>query len=311
MRKWTAEEMNIFFSILTVMRDEGTREIHLDKFELADIANYSVANNKRYYDTIRELIEKLGSLRYYENNSHSLKYMPFFTYFEATWEEDLSNMDLQIQVNERFEYILNQWNEGNWTKFVLNEFLAIDSTYSKTLFRLLKQWKTVGQREFSVEEFKRLMDIPESYSTGMINTRIIKNALDDLKPYFLNLKVKIVKSNKRGNPVTGYLFTWSPEKTGKWIENKFDDDSQRTIKKNYDKFSDWLIDYDVVERNDRQLIKKFEEEVFPIYQDLADRSSLDTVAKHISYVAHQNYSHPIGYFKKAAKDYLKKYIDKS
>lgn len=44
-------------------------------------------------------------------------------------------------MNEEFEYILNKWNEGNWTQFMLDEFIHIKSTYSKTLFRLLKQWR--------------------------------------------------------------------------------------------------------------------------------------------------------------------------
>lgn len=42
---------------------------------------------------------------------------------------------------------------------------------------------------------------------------------------FENLKVKKVKANTRGTPVTGYIFTWKPEKTGKWVENKYDIDS--------------------------------------------------------------------------------------
>lgn len=221
MRKWTAEEMNIFFSILTRMRDEGTKNIHLNKFELAELAQYTVSNNKRYYETIKNLTDKLSSLKYLEETSNSFKMMPLFTFFEAKWKDDLSNMDLEIEVNKRFEYILNNWNEGNWTKFMLEEFINIDSTYSKTLFRLLKQWKTVGKREFILDEFKNLMDIPESYNVGRINDRIVKNAIRDLEPHFKDLKVKIIKANTRGNPVIGYKFTWNPEETNAWEQDKF------------------------------------------------------------------------------------------
>ena len=308
MRKWSAEEMNIFFSVLTLMRDEGTREIHLDKFQLADITNYSLANNQRYYETMESLIKKLGSLTYFEKTSNSFEMMPFFTYFKAKWEDNLSNMDLKIKVNEEWEYILNRWQEGNWTKFILDEFLSIKSTYSKTLFRLLKQWKNIGKREFSFEEFKQLMDIPDSYNVGRINSRIINNGVSDLKPYFKNLKVKIVKSNKRGNPVTGYLFTWQPEHTEPWLENKYDEKPQEYAPKYEDKFTEWLINYGVLSTHDHELIEQFKLEVYPSYQQLADRSTLDTVEKHISYVAKQHYTHPVGYFKKAAKDYLGRFV---
>ena len=157
--------------------------------------------------------------------------MPLFTFFEAKWTDNLTNMDLEIEVNKRFEYILNGWNEGNWTRFMLDEFIGIDSTYSKTLFRLLKQWNTVGKREFNIDEFKRLLDIPKSYNVGKINNRIVKNAIRDLEPYFTDLKVKIIKANTRGNPVIGYKFTWQQEKTSSWIPGKFEDNNKIPSKK--------------------------------------------------------------------------------
>ena len=65
------------------------------------------------------------------------------------------------------------------------------------------------------------MDVPKSYSAGMINKRIVTNSVKDLQPFFKNLKVKILKSNARGTPIIGFKFTWKPEKTKKWIDNKY------------------------------------------------------------------------------------------
>lgn len=221
MRKRTAEEMNFFFAVLTKLRDEGTKEIVMDKYELAELAQYSVTHNKRYRDTIKSLVDKIGSLTYLEETKNSYEAMPLFLKFKATWTDNLENMELVLKVNPEFEYILNRWNEGKWTKFMLNEFIQIESTYSKTLFRLLKQWKTVGKREFDLDEFKRLMDIPKSYQTGIINHRIINNSIKDLEPYFKDLKVKTIKANTRGNPVIGYKFTRNPEETSNWEQDKF------------------------------------------------------------------------------------------
>lgn len=221
MRKRTAEEMNFFFAVLTKLRDEGTKEIVMNKYELAELAQYSITHNKRYRDTIKSLVNKIGTLTYLEETKNSYSAMPLFLKFVATWTDDLSNMELVLKVNPEFEYVLNRWNEGNWTKFMLNEFIQIESTYSKTLFRLLKQWRVAGQREFNLEEFKRLMDIPKSYNVGRINDRIVKNAIRDLEPHFKGLKVKIIKANTRGTPVIGYKFTWQPEKTSNWDPNKY------------------------------------------------------------------------------------------
>lgn len=226
MRQWTKEEMNLFFAVLTQMKDEGTREIHLDKYSLAEIAQYTITHNKRYHDTMESLAKKLQSLTYFEKTKNSFEMMPFFTKFKAAWIDDLSDMDLVIKVNEEFEYILNKWQENNWTKFMLDEFIEIESTYSKTLFRLLKQWRTKGKREFTIEEFRRLMDIPESYPNGMINSRIVKNGVKDLSKYFEKLKYKAIQCNRKGSPITGFEFTWVPEKTNDFDKDKYNKKSK-------------------------------------------------------------------------------------
>lgn len=233
MRRWSAEEMNFFFAVLTRMRDEDTNLVIMDKYELAELANYTITYNKLYENTMTNLASKVGDLKYWKQSSNSLVTMPLFTFFEANWTDDLSDMSVEIEVNKRFKYILNEWNEGNWTQFMLNEFTAIQSTYSKSLFRLLKQWRTKGVREFSIDEFKQLMDVPKSYSSGMITSRIINNAVEDLQPYFKDLKVKILKSNSRGTPIIGFKFTWKPEKTGTWIPDKYQEPKKETV-------PDWL-----------------------------------------------------------------------
>jgi len=229
MRRWSAEEMNFFFAVLTRMRDEDTNLVIMDKYELAELANYSINSNKSYKSTMSTLANKVGDLKYWKQSSNSLVTMPLFTYFNADWTDDLSDMTVEIEVNKRFKYILNEWNEGNWTQFMLNEFTAIQSTYSKSLFRLLKQWRTKGVREFSIDEFKHLMDVPKSYSSGMITSRIINNSVEDLQPYFKDLKVKVLKSNSRGTPIIGFRFTWKPEKTGTWVTDKYQEPKNETL----------------------------------------------------------------------------------
>lgn len=229
MRRWSAEEMNFFFAVLTRMRDEKTNLVIMDKYELAELANYTITYNKLYENTMTNLASKVNDLKYWKKSDNSIVTMPLFTYFKADWTEDLSEMTVEIEVNKRFKYILNEWNEGNWTQFMLNEFTAIQSTYSKSLFRLLKQWRTKGVREFSIDEFKQLMDVPKSYSSGMITSRIINNSVEDLQPYFKDLKVKILKSNSRGTPIIGFRFTWKPEKTGTWVSDKYQEPKKENL----------------------------------------------------------------------------------
>ena len=207
MRKWTAEEMNFFFAIIAKARDKGTSDLVFDKYQLAELANYSIQHNKRFYDTMDSLANNISQLRYIEKTKNSIEYMPLFTRFRVDWEEDLSDMQAQVSVSPLFEYILNKLS-ANFTQYELQEFTSIRSTYAKTAYRLLKQWRTVGRKEFAIDEFKLLLDMPTSYKSCHIDRLVLKPILEQLSPYFEDLKVKKIKSKKRGNPVLGYEFTW-------------------------------------------------------------------------------------------------------
>ena len=189
MRKWTAEEMNFFFCDYAKARDKGTSDLVFDKYQLAKLANYSIQHNKRFYDTMDSLANNISQLRYIEKTKNSIEYMPLFTRFKVEWEDDLSDMQAQVSVSPLFEYILNKLS-ANFTQYELQEFTSIRSTYAKTAYRLLKQWRTVGRKEFSIDEFKLLLDMPDSYKSSEIDRAVITPILKQLSPYFEDLKVK-------------------------------------------------------------------------------------------------------------------------
>ena len=80
-------------------------------------------------------------------------------------EVDLDKKMVEVKVSSNFDYILNKL-ETQFTGYELEEFTSIRSTYAKTMYRLLKQWRTVGRKEeFSVDDLKRILDTPESLRT--------------------------------------------------------------------------------------------------------------------------------------------------
>ena len=236
MRKWTAEEMNFFFAIIAKARDKGTSDLVFDKYQLAELANYSIQHNKRFYDTMDSLANNISQLRYIEKTSKSIEYMPLFTRFRVDWEENLSDMQAQVSVSPHFEYILNKLS-ANFTQYELQEFTTIRSTYAKTAYRLLKQWRTVGRKEFKIDEFKLLLDMPVSYKSCHIDRLVLKPILEQLSPYPEDLKVKKIKSNKRGNPVLAYEFTWEKEVAGTYDPDKFGGPKSEPKKANKSKSS--------------------------------------------------------------------------
>lgn len=228
MRKWTSEEMNFFFSIIAKVRDEGTQEIEFNTDEIQLIANFDKRNPKRWVDTMTNTADKISQLTYIERTTEKISVMTLFSRFDIFPKE----RKVIVQVSPNFDYMVNRIS-ANFTSYELHEFTQIRSTYAKSVYRLLKQWRTIGKKEFDINEFKRLLDTPEYYGPSEIDKNILKPVSRELTQYFKKLKIKKVKANTRGTPVTGYIFTWQPEKTEKWINNKYQ-------KRKTEKLPDWF-----------------------------------------------------------------------
>lgn len=225
MRDWTSEEMNFFFSIVWKLRDQGTNEINIDRAELEDLANYTRRNSLELESVFKKLSNRMSRMIWHfhskKDNKHKLIVMPMFNRLEFEWLEDMSDMKAKIQVTDNFKYLVNDL-QANFTSWELKQFTQLKSTYSKTAYRLLKQYRTKGEREFDIEEFKILFGIPKSYQACNIQTRVLKPILNELKPYFLDLKIKPVKKRTHGNPIIAYRFTFHPTLPEEWDDQKYD-----------------------------------------------------------------------------------------
>lgn len=227
MRQWSKEEMDFFFSILTKAKGQGTKLIKIQKSELDKVA-HADKNLPRLRKTLERLVDHVATMRYVERTPHSYAVMNLFQWFKIDWNEDYTDYTAEIQVTEKFEYILNKI-EDNFTKFPIEEFVTLKSTYSKTLYRQLKQFRTAGWREFTIEEFRDLMAVPKSYKADKLGVKVLAPCMKELAPFFPGLKLKKIHADKRGRPLIGLRFSWKPEASEDWIEGKFEKRSKKKI----------------------------------------------------------------------------------
>ncbi|WP_162982769.1 replication initiation protein, partial [Helicobacter vulpis] len=117
-----------------------------------------------------------------------------------------------------FGYLLN-YLHGNFTSFELFEFQNISGKYAKTLYRLLKQWKSTGlPPKMEWAKFRELMGISTDYQMGELEAQILKPATQELHklPHFENLCYEKLKTKGMGNRITHIQFYFQPlTKTGK------------------------------------------------------------------------------------------------
>lgn len=216
MRKWTPEEMDFFFSVVAEVREKGCRLVTFCSDDLKELSRFADRHKQRWLDTMESVAKKALDLKYIERSQNKLSVMNLFSYFDIDGE----TRNVEVEVSSKFEYVVNKL-EAHFTQYELAEFTSIRSTYAKTAYRLLKQWRTVGRRKFEIDDFKTLMAMPKSYKSSEIDRAVIKPILKELSPYFVGLKCKKHKSKKRGNPVLAYEFTWQAEITEAYDPDKY------------------------------------------------------------------------------------------
>ena len=200
LKNFNEKEINLFFSLIFKAREEGTNKIKINFTDLKRISNGNI-HSDRFIKTINNLNDKLLKL----NQKITLpdgKIVMFNLFNEFV--VDPVNKELEIQIHKRFYYILNDFL--TYTQFELEQFVSLKSSYSKHLFKLLKQFESTNFLSIYIDELKKILCIPESYKMGEIDRRVIKPAMEELSSLFPDLKLEKIKD---GRKIKSLKFTWN------------------------------------------------------------------------------------------------------
>ncbi|HEF9282451.1 TPA: replication initiation protein [Campylobacter coli] len=230
---FTEQEQNLLCGIISKIRENPINQSikltpqELIKFSTENLTNKALGDmlfmlrNKFFKADFMILIE--DKERDFIGKEIINLFESFKLWYDKKDTEFKHLLEIELKVNPRFEYIVNEITR-NFTGFKLEEFIALNGKYTKTLYRLLKQYRITGKAYFEWEEFKRIMDIPEDYEIHNIDKWILKPALkeltkernlfDQIRVPFKNLayeKEKQKGTRGRGGKVIGITFTFKPE----------------------------------------------------------------------------------------------------
>lgn len=196
----TPKEQDIFFSILYKAQTKENKIIILFD-ELKVLANKE-KNKKELIKNIEGLSEKLASItQKMILPNGDIMIFSIFRNFLISPERNV----LEVNIGEEFKYIIKELFGGTYTQFELRHLVELKSSYSKTLFRLLKQWSSTGEYYISLKEFREILNVPETYDTTNFNKRVLAPILDELPRYFKNLKIEKIK---KGRSIDRFKFKW-------------------------------------------------------------------------------------------------------
>ncbi len=205
LRNFNSKEMDLLFSICSRVREKGTDLIEFTFNDLKTLSDYKMTATKHFIKDIEGVYDKLIQLNLkIGTDTEFTKFVLFKKYTVSA-----SNETVTIGVNEEFKYILNEITQ-NFTKFELEEFTNIRSSYAKTAYRQLKRFRKTGYAIFTIDQFRELLCIPKSYQISHITDNILKPIQSELSQYFRSLKIKKVKAKGR-RTITHIEFTFQGE----------------------------------------------------------------------------------------------------
>jgi plasmid replication initiation protein len=198
---------DMFFALVSRMRDKGTEVVILTYSQMRELTNFP----KTLSDTeFSKELKKASRIVRSADCSIPTEGGGFIDFnLFPTFIADPATKTVKIRVNQDFAYMLNEFT--HFTSFELSQFIHLQSKYTKTLFRKLKQFKSTGFYRVDMDEFRRIMAIPKSYTSRQIRARVINPSVTELSKDFKGLVCKPYFLPKPGAPIGGYEFRFQAE----------------------------------------------------------------------------------------------------
>lgn len=237
--KLTEVQQNIFMALLAQTTFNCSQYIKINLYDLMDKSNFWRDSVEVFEKQIDGLLDRICNPKI--RISQGDKITIFVCFDKLEYERE--TRDLTVHIQDDFYQMVKNYSLG-FTRFELAEFVTLDGNYAKTLYRLLKQFRSTGSWIVEVAEFKRLLNIPDSYRQSEIDKQIFKPCIkqltreldlfDRVRVPFRHLAVEKIKKKGRrvkggrGGTITHYKFTFDAEKL-KELPTKTQDQAETKI----------------------------------------------------------------------------------
>lgn len=215
--------MDIFMALCYKMKNQGDKHIVMEFSEIKKLSNHRRNGDveKNFITDLDNMTDQLLAVnsKIITKKSGGKRVIYKFDLF-PTFIIDEDTQTLEVGVNPDFQWLLNEFE--HYTSLDLEEIVSFKSKYSKNLYRLLRQWKSVGQlvvgaggQEPSIEDFRRKIGVKDSYATKEMLRSCIDVAVREINSSecsIKNLKYEKKYANRRGRPLSQIIFTWQKQK---------------------------------------------------------------------------------------------------
>ena len=226
---YTRLELDFIYAFISTIKDEDERfkdyKLSLKELELK-------LNKRLELSKIEYIFDSLMKKTFKINNDDELTVYSFFT----TLSFNKKTKNLTVNFNEKLKPHLMQlkiYAKGNF-KYVLQ----FKSEYSKRLYMILSQWKSVQEKKYRVDELREILEVPKKYLYAEFKRTVLNKAEKELKKDSdIFFTFEEVKQGRKIVKIIFYIYiSGGRDKTLK--EPKYDEYKKKKV---YFNGRDWII----------------------------------------------------------------------
>ncbi|WP_305861132.1 replication initiation protein [Helicobacter pylori] len=236
--KLSEREANLLFAIFQRLKDQGNTLIRFEPQDLKRMLNIDISN-ERLSEVVIKLWDSIKTADFWKisETETSIIQENYMLFSRCKIELNKPSKDLkylEIQLNDNYQYLLNNLGMGQYTSFNLLEFQRVRGKYAKTLYRLLKQYKSTGILSVEWSQFRELLDIPKDYKMENIDQKVLTPSLKELRKIYpfehLSYKKERKSHDKRKVTHIDFYFEQLPQGETKKQKQTDKQRAQRDIK---------------------------------------------------------------------------------
>ena len=182
--KFTKDETRLFLTILGSVNkdDEDFKPLEIPVSEFADL--WGIESNAAYRkikEALHGLVKKDFFIEGINKRTGKMRFLAMSYLSMATYEEGEGYATVEISPTFK-PYLLAL--KQNYTKYVLNNILQLTTVNAIRNYELLKQYETLGNRKFTIDEYKKMLAIEDKYALNA-----------DLRRYVLEPAIAEINAN--------------------------------------------------------------------------------------------------------------------
>ncbi|MGL4947287.1 MAG: replication initiation protein [Cetobacterium sp.] len=226
--EFSAYELDIFLCLVYVSRSM------LDNRKVSETENLKLelpasmikkfltgAHNSR----VKKAIENIFDTKVYLKDDKYTKVRHLFEGLD--YSSDYKTIDFELKK----EYIKLFYNlSGNFTQHKIKEFTSLKSRYAKRIYQIIMSYKNLYKWQFDAVEFRKILDIPDSYGWSDIEVKLIRKIKIELQNNTNISEISLIKE-KSGRNITKVTLKWKFSNPEILEETDFLEEPEEIIKK--------------------------------------------------------------------------------